>query len=163
MRETGKSRGIVNPGLLVIDITDPTKPARVTSLTSPAMLDPRESLMVREKRGLPVADNGSNGGGGAEVGIYDIASDCRYRRLLSSIDVATVTDGGVVAPKAPSGHEGGLSADGLTYYIVSLVSNAYYAIDISVPEHPKNVGSIDVATLPLGGVAHGLSFSNDGT
>jgi hypothetical protein len=158
----GKSRAIVNPGVPVIDITDPTKPVRVTSLTSAAMLDPWESLRVSMKRGLLVADNGSNGGGGAQVDIYDIASDCRHPQLLSSIDVGTGSDGGVVAPKAPSGHEGGLSPDGLTYYIGSLLSNAYYAIDISVPEHPKNIASVDLATLPLGGLAHGLSVSDDG-
>jgi hypothetical protein len=158
----GKSRGIKKPGVPVIDITDPAKPVYITSLTSPAMLDPWESLRVSMKRGLLVADNGSNGGGGAQVDVYDIASDCRHPQLLASIDVGTGSDGGVVAPKAPSGHEGGLSPDGLTYYVGSLPSNAYYAIDISVPQHPKNIASVDLATLPLGGLAHGLSVSDDG-
>lgn len=160
---SGNSGGLVNPGVPVIDITDPTKPVRTESLTSPAMIDPWESLRASQKRGLLVADNGTNGGGGgSQIDIYDIASDCSHPQLLSSIDVGTGSDGGAVAPKAPSGHEGGLSPDGLTYYIGSLKSNAYYAIDISLPAHPKYIASVDLSTLPLGGVAHGLSVSDNG-
>jgi hypothetical protein len=159
---TGVSRGRANPGVPVIDITDPTKPVRVTSLTSPAMLDPWESLRVSEKRGLLVADNGANGAGGSQVDIYDIASDCRSPQLLASMNVGTGTDGGVVAATAPSGHEGGMSPDGLTYYIGSPTLLAYYAVDISVPAHPKLVSMLDVSKLPLGGLAHGLSVSDNG-
>lgn len=150
---------LTNPGVPVIDITDPSKPVRVTSLTSIAMLDPWESLRVSQTRGLLVGDNGS---GGAQIDIYDVASDCRNPQLLASMNVGTGTDGGVVAPTAPTGHEGGMSPDGLTYYIGSLTNSAYYAVDISLPAHPKMIASMDLKTLPLGGVAHGLSVSDNG-
>src|ERR1700754_2904523 len=39
----------VHPGVPVIDITDRTKPLRTTSLTTPSMTDPWESLRINER------------------------------------------------------------------------------------------------------------------
>ena len=49
-----------NPGVPVIDITDRTKPLRVTSLTTPSMTDPWESLRVSTRRQILIADNGNS-------------------------------------------------------------------------------------------------------
>lgn len=159
---TGASRGRAVPGVPVIDISDPAHPVRTTSLTSIAMLDPWESLRVSEKRGLLVADDGANGAGSSHIDIYDIASDCRNPQLMASMNVGTGTDGGVVAAKAPSGHEGGMSPDGLTYYISSPYLQTYYAVDISVSAHPKLIATLDISNLSLNGLSHGLSVSSDG-
>ena len=47
-----------NPGVPVIDITDRTKPLRVTSLTTPAMTDPWESLRVSTRRQILLPTTG---------------------------------------------------------------------------------------------------------
>ena len=95
------------------------------------MLDPWESLKINERRGLLGAVNGQNGGGGAEIDIYDISGDCRYPQLLASQ--------ALVAPDARPiiGHEGSWAPDGLTYYGADLrylpagavATGQYYAVD----------------------------------
>ena len=107
----------INPGVPVIDITDRTKALRTTSLTTPSMTDPWESLRTNTRRQFLIADNGQNGGGGPEVDIYDISGDCRSPQLLSTLAVGTGPDGGIVPAKSPVGHEGNISPDGLTYYV----------------------------------------------
>ena len=157
--------GRLNPGVPVIDITDRTKPTRLRSLTTPAMLDPWESVRINHRRQILVADNGQNGGstGGPEVDIYDVSGDCRSPQLLASVAVGTGTDGGIVAAKSPRGHEGNFSPDGLTYYIGDLRNNTYHAVDITNTTRPKLISTYDMNQGPLpGGRPHGLSVSNDG-
>jgi hypothetical protein len=156
--------GRVNPGVPVIDITNRATPTRVSSLTTPAMLDPWESLRVNYRRQILIADNGQNGGGGPEVDIYDLSGDCRTPQLLGSISVAAGNNGGVTPARGPIGHEGNVAPDGLTYYIGDLRSDMYHAVDISNTTKPKLISSFDMRTGSLvGGRPHGLSVSNDGT
>ncbi len=162
----GKPRGRVNPGVPVIDITDPAKPWRSMSLTTPAMLDPWESLRVNARRQLLLADNGNNGSvfagfGGAEIDIYDLSADCRTPQLLASMEVGTGKDGGIVPPESPKGHEGNVSPDGLTYYIGDIATSRYHAVDITNSTKPRMVASFDMKSVDLGGT-HGLSVSEDG-
>ncbi len=159
----GKARGRVNPGVPVIDITDPAKPWRSMSLTTAAMIDPWESLRVNARRQLLLADNGGNSGlsGGAEIDIYDLSADCRTPQLLASMEVGTGKDGGIQPPQSPRGHEGNVSPDGLTYYIGDIMSQRYHAVDITNSTRPRMVAAFDMA--PIGAVtAHGLSVSEDG-
>ncbi|WP_431511797.1 LVIVD repeat-containing protein [Variovorax sp. DAIF25] len=160
---SGKPIDRVNPGVPVIDITDPAKPWRSMSLTTAAMIDPWESLRVNARRQLLLADNGGNSGlsGGAEVDIYDLSADCRTPQLLASMEVGTGKDGGFQPPKSPRGHEGNVSPDGLTYYIGDIMSQRYHAVDITNSTRPRMVAAFDMA--PIGAVtAHGLSVSEDG-
>ncbi len=152
----------VNPGVPVINISNPSQPVRVTSLTSASMIDPWESLRVNVARGILVADNGINGAGGSEIDLYDISADCTAPQLLASVPVGTGTDGGIVATTKPLGHEGGFSPDGLTYYIGASVSKAYYAIDLTIPTRPRMISQINMADLGFSTVPHGLSVSRDG-
>ena len=154
----------VNPGVPVIDITDRANPMRVTSLTTPAMLDPWESLRVSERRQILIADNGQNGGGGPEVDIYDLSGDCRTPQLMATMTVGTGSDGGVTLAKVPVGHEGNISPDGLTYYIGDIRNHAYHAVDVANTTKPKLLATFDIAALGLAAstTVHGLSISNDG-
>ncbi len=146
-------------GVPVVDLTDATNPTPTAYLTTTSMLDPWESLKVNERRQLLAADNGHNGGGGPEIDIYDISSDCRFPQLLSSIAVGTAAGGGDVAPVV--GHEGAWAPDGLTYYGGDLRTNGgqYYAVDTINPTAPKLI------TTWVPGIAnvHGMSISDDGT
>ncbi|MFM0504798.1 LVIVD repeat-containing protein [Paraburkholderia caffeinilytica] len=153
----------VNPGVPVINITDPANPVRVSSLTSTAMIDPWESLRVNVARGILAGDNGLGGGGGPELDLYDIATDCTRPQLLASVPVGTGADGGIVPTTSPLGHEGGFSPDGLTYYIGSPGAKSYYAIDLTVPTRPKLISTISISNLGFGSIPHGLSVSQDGT
>jgi len=153
----------MNPGVPVINITNPAQPVRVSSLTSTAMLDPWESLRVNLARGLLAADNGVGGVGGPEIDLYDITSDCTAPQLLASVPVGTGTDGGIVPATKPLGHEGGFSPDGFTYYVGGFYSQTYYAVDLTVPTRPKLISAISMADLGLGSLPHGLSVSQDGT
>ena len=156
--------GRTTPGVPVIDISNRAAPTRVSSLTTPAMLDPWESLRVNYRRQILIADNGQNGGGGPEVDIYDLSGDCRTPQLLGSISVAAGNNGGVTPARGPIGHEGNIAPDGLTYYIGDLRSDMYHAVDISNTTKPRLISSFDMRTGPLvGGRPHGLSVSNDGT
>lgn len=152
----------VNPGVPVINITNPAQPVRVSSLTSTAMLDPWESLRVNAARGLLAADNGLGGGGGPEIDLYDIATDCTAPQLLASVPVDTGADGGIVPPIKPLGHEGGFSPDGFTYYVGGAFTKSYYAIDLTVPTRPKMISAISLANLGFDTYSHGLSVSQDG-
>ena len=154
-----------NPGAPVIDITDPTRPLRVTSLTSPAMMDSWESLRVSARRQILIADNGLNGGsnGGPEVDIYDLSGDCRSPQLMGSVAVGTGLNGGATTKTPVLGHEGNISPDGLTYYIGDIKASFYHAVDVANTSKPKLIASYDVGTnMPTGTRVHGLSVSNDG-
>ncbi|SAK82002.1 putative lipoprotein [Caballeronia catudaia] len=153
----------LNPGVPVINITNPAQPMRVNSLTSRSMIDPWESLRVNAARGILLADNGLAGGGGPEIDLYDVASDCTQPQLLASVPVGTGADGGIIPSTQPLGHEGNFSPDGLTYYVGGAMTKTYYAVDLTVPTRPKLISAVGVGALGLDSFSHGLSVSQDGT
>jgi hypothetical protein len=108
------------------------------------MLSPHESMELSVSRGLLVAAVGNLATLPAVLDVYDIATDCRAPRLLSSINL-----GGLL------GHEGSLSPDGRTYYVGSTVGNTLTAVDISNPALPVPIAVTAVTS-------HGLSLSADG-
>jgi hypothetical protein len=146
-------------GVRALDITNAATPTHTTSLTTPAMLDPWESLKVNERRQLLAADNGQNGGGGPEVDIYDISGDCRNPQLLASVAVGKA-DGTTGVVKPVVGHEGSWAPDGLTYYGGDLSNSQYYAVDMTNTTSPKLLTTW--ATGITGATVHGMSVSDDG-
>jgi hypothetical protein len=150
-----------HPGVPVIDITDPARPVRTTSLTTPGMIGPWESLRANPRRQILMADQGT-GPASPFFDIYDLSGDCRSPQLLASLKVGDGADGGIVLPRAVVGHEGGISPDGLTYYIGELGgSGSYHAIDITNTTKPKLIATFNVRTA-FGVAPHGLSVSEDG-
>jgi hypothetical protein len=147
-------------GVPVIDITDNKHPTPTGYLTTISMLDPWESLKVNERRQLLAADNAHNGGGGPEVDIYDVSTDCTTPQLLSSIAVGKA-DGTTGLPAPVVGHEGSWAPDGLTYYGGDLRTNGgqYYAVDTADPTAPKLI----TTWVPGFANVHGMSISDDGT
>ena len=133
--------GIV--GVNVLDMSDPTHPVRTTSLITPAMLSPHESLVLSRERGLLAAVLGSPAFNVGVVDVYDISLDCRYPRLLASSPVGVL------------GHESGMAPDGRTFYSASPASATIVAVDLDNPLLPLPLwfGSYD---------SHGLSISDDG-
>jgi hypothetical protein len=146
--ENGSERPAqANPGVVVVDAADSTRPVATAFLDTSAMLDPWESLKVNNQRQLLAAADGNNGGGGPIFDIYDISGDCTQPRLLASGPVGST-----------NGHAGHFTPDGLTYY----ASYGVTAIDIRDPAAPVALAE----GLPRDGDANGthdLSFNKEGT
>ena len=136
-------------GVQVVDVADPAKPKITEALTSPAMLDPWESLSVAEHRPdnrkllAGVYVNGLQGSGFFDV--YDVAKDCARPSLVSSL------------PLTAANHEGNWSMDGMTYYTSAAAPGGVEAIDVSDPSMPT-----PITFIPISLVGHGLSTSDDG-
>ncbi len=156
------------PGVAVIDISDPAKPVRTVSLTTTAMMDAWESLRVNPRRQVLAANFGPGMvHGNAVIDFYDLSGDCRHPQLLSSAEIGTGSDGGLKPANAPVGHEGGFAPDGLTYYVGDTVNRTYHAVDVTDLTKPKLIAQFDLKDAPLtsksgNGTAHGLSISDDG-
>ena len=130
-----------SPGVVVLDMSDPSHPVQTAQLTDLAMLNPHESLNLNSRRGLLAAEMGNGLSLPGLMSIYDVSRDCRH----------PVWDATTVA--ARFGHESGFSPDGNTFYIGG--GEGIAAVDVSDPTHPH--------TLWEGNVfAHGLNVSDDG-
>jgi hypothetical protein len=131
-------------GVVVLDMNRPNRPRKVANLTSPAMLSPHESLLLNKKRGLLAGVLGNALTNVGILDIYDVRTDCRRPRLLSS------TTAGLF------GHESGWSPDGKTFYSAGAAGLTFVAIDVTKPRSPKRI------FIQRGVVYHGLRLSADG-
>jgi hypothetical protein len=131
-------------GVVVLDMNRPKKPRKVTTLTSPAMLSPHESLVLNERRGLLAAVLGNPFTNVGILDLYDVRTDCRRPRLLSS------------TPTAVLGHESGFAPDGNTFYASSTGGQTLAAVDVKDPRNPRRI------FFQTGVNYHGLRLSDDG-
>lgn len=130
-------------GVVVLDMNDPTRPRRTATLTSLAMVSPHESLLVNAERGLLIGTLGTAATAPGVLDVYDVRTDCRKPRLLSS------------SLSAVLGHESGFAPDGRTLYTGSTVFT-FAAIDLANPRQPRTI-------FTQGNVQyHGLRVSDDG-
>ena len=74
-------------GVAVLDMSDPANPKQTTSLLTPAMQTPHESVLLNEKRGLLAAVTGNPAFYPGIVDVYDLNEDCRNPALQSSLPV----------------------------------------------------------------------------
>ena len=130
-------------GVAVLDMSNPAKPVQTATLTEAPMDSPHESLALNEKRGLLAAVLGNPTTYPGLVSIYDVRSDCRKPRLLST------------APVARLGHESGFAPDGNTFYATSTATASTTAVDVTDPKNPKAVWQGQVTS-------HGMSVRADG-
>ncbi len=130
-------------GVAVVDMTDPAKPVRTTTLLTPAMQSPHESLVLNEKRGLLGAVMGNPAFAPGFIDLYDVSQDCRNPVLQSSSPVGLL------------GHESGFSPDGKTFYATSISTDMITAVDVSNPRLPSILGVYEYPS-------HGLTVSEDG-
>lgn len=131
-------------GVAVVDMTNPAKPVITTTLLTPAMDSPHESMLVNQKRGLLAAVAGNPIFAPGQVDVYDLTADCRNPAFQSS------------TPTGVLGHEAGFAPDGKTFYAASLGGGTLTAVDLTNPLAPSiaYVGHWDT---------HSLSISDDGT
>lgn len=130
-------------GVVVLDMKDPTRPKKTTSLRTPAMLSAHESLVVSEEAGILAAVMGTPVTAPGFVDVYDLKEDCRFPVLLSS------------TPTGILGHESGISPDGKTFYSASSMARTLTAVDISNPRVSRILWTAVYR-------AHGITVSDDG-
>lgn len=140
------------PGVAVIDASDTSNIKYVKSLTSPAMLNPWETLKVNQKRGLLAGTQFV----GQYFDVYDVSKDCTSPTLEASIPL-----GGKAW-----GHEGNWAPDGMTYYADPTrypndPNVGFIAIDVSNPTQPKVLLTYEIPTVEPAHI-HGLAISADG-
>lgn len=131
-------------GVVVLDMDSPKRPRVTTTLTSPTMLSPHESLLVNARRGLLAAVMGNAFASAGILEVYDVRSDCRQPRLLSRTTEAVL------------GHESGWTLDGLTFYASSSGGQTLSAIDLTDPTDPQQL------FVQRGVNYHGMRLSADG-
>jgi hypothetical protein len=135
--------GQLPTGTIVLDMSNPAAPVRTTTLLTPAMQTPHESMVFNQKRGLLAAVMGNPTAYPGIVDVYDATGDCRNPALRSTSPVGIL------------GHESGSAPDGRTFYAASIGTGHLIAVDVSNPSLPR--------TLWIGNYnSHGLSISNDG-
>jgi hypothetical protein len=132
-------------GTIVLDVSDPAHPRVSENLTTPAMLDPWESLKVNQDRGLLAGVFVADVQGLGFFDVYDVTGDCAHPKLLASVPVNGLA------------HEGNWAPDGKTYYATGLAPGTVTAIDVSDPLAPK-----PLTTFLASAVIHGLGVSADG-
>ncbi len=133
----------VNVGVNVLDMSDPANPTFSTSLKTPAMDSPHESLVIAQDAGILAAVAGNPLFYPGVVDVYDISEDCLNPSLLAS------------SPVGRLGHESGISPDGKTFYSASPGTPTLTAVDLSTPSLPVPIWYGDYTS-------HGLSISDDG-
>src|SRR4051794_40657887 len=133
-----------NAGVAVLDMTDPAHPVRTTTLSTPAMLSPHESLNLNQARGLLAAIDGSPATAPGVVDIYDVSADCRRPVLEWS------------GPIGGAGHEATFSPDGNTLYTTATALRYVTALDVTNPAVPIPVW------ISTDFMFHGMNVSDDG-
>jgi hypothetical protein len=138
-----------HPGVVVIDVSDPTNPQPTAYLAeTKAGLNPHENIKVNEKRGLLglAQSNGPN------FAVYDLNEDCAHPKLASTFDVPS-----------SSGHMGGWAEDGKTYYIGQSFRGVNGILPIIDVTDPYNAKWLLNWTFTGDGRPHDLSTNKDGT
>lgn len=143
--QTLSIRPNLTPGVVVIDAADPSQPRASARLTSPAMLDPHESLKVNERSALlaGVAGPDPAGNGPLFFDVYDLSADCAQPQQKASVTL-----------NLADGHEGEFNTDGTIFYGSGF--GGITAIDLKDAANP-------VVITRLTSISHGLSTSEDGT
>lgn len=131
-------------GVVVLDMNNPARPKKVAQLTSAAMLSPHESLLLNKKRGLLGAVLGNPVTNIGVFDLYDVKTDCRNPRKLSTSTTGLL------------GHESGFAPDGKTFYSASAGGQTLAAIDVTNPRRPKRIFT------QFGVNYHGLRFADGG-
>ena len=131
-------------GVAVLDMSDPANPKHTTTLVTPAMQSPHESVNISVQRGVLAAVLGNPSAYPGGIDVYDISKDCRNPEPMAA-----------AFPASPFGHESGMAPDGMTFYPTSIGTGDTTAVDISNPRVPRTLWNGRYNT-------HGMSVSDDG-
>jgi hypothetical protein len=117
-----------NPGVVVVDVSDPDNPTASTYIAdTPAMLNPHETLRAHVGRKLLAAAQSN----GPNFAIYDLSTDCLHPSPLASITLS-----------GSQAHMGNFAQDGLTYYVGQQnrgVGGFLYVVALDDPSNPQEL------------------------
>ena len=139
--------GAASDGVAVLDVRDPAQPRSTVVLREPqwagqgGVLNVHEGVHASERSGLLVVP------AGRYLSVYDVATDCRAPRLLSTFDAGIGRDPISQAGLNAGFHAGQLSPDGTFFYgtttgvesAVALLGPCLTVIDLLHPREPKVV------------------------
>ncbi len=121
-----------DPGVVVVDVSDPTHPTKTAILNTPSMIDPWESLKVNPARQLLGADQRplqANVTPRDGFDVYDISADCKHPVEKSAVHIP-----------GSFGHTGQWAPDGKTYYVTPLRdSPSIVAVAVDDPTNPSGI------------------------
>jgi hypothetical protein len=165
-----------NGGVAIVDISKPSRPRQVGRI-APVGLSTQRELRADAGLGILVVEtyspyiDGYTPGGDAlnTLKIYDIHSDCRKPKLLSTYDFANRAPHEFFLWKDPK-HPG----RALAYVTFTIYSPDLMVIDLSDPAKPALAGAydlgidqtqktVDFADESGSGYLHSLAVSDDGT
>lgn len=139
--------GAASDGVAVLDVRDPAAPRQTTVLREPqwagqgGFLNVHEGVHASEASGLLVVPVGRY------LSVYDVATDCRAPRLLSTTDTGIGRDPISQVGLNAGFHAGQLSPDGTFFYgtttgiesAVALLGPCLTVVDLLDPRHPRVV------------------------
>jgi hypothetical protein len=149
-----------NPGVMVVDVSDPTKPKAAKYLRTPGMIQPAESLSLDLNRKLLIGQHlNKNGEYGSTLDIYDV-SDCLNPKLqFSGVIPGYIFHGGDFSPD-------GTILWGTTGPVLRAeepeVGDTIAALDISDPTKPQVIATYRAEDPVKIQRFHGISVADDG-
>lgn len=155
----GLPSALKKPGVVVVDVSNPSQPKIVGHLQTPAMMHPDQSLLVNYKRKLLFAQNFNEFNRfGRTEDIYDI-SDCRKPVLeFSGVIPQWVSHG---ADFSPDGTIMWGSTGPVMRKQFPDMGDAIIALDIADPSHPHVIARWRTDN-PQWIRFHGIMLSDDG-
>jgi hypothetical protein len=143
---TANTSAQTHPGVVVLDVSDPSHPRARGFLDARAMREPWESLKVHKQRQLLGATKGLGRSVDDKYFAWYDLSDCSRPQLRSDIAV-----------EGWMGHAGQFSPDGRTYYGTWALGPGFAAVDVSNPAQPKLLLHDKTRTV------HDISVTKQGT
>ncbi|HVE74368.1 MAG TPA: hypothetical protein VNA30_04660 [Mycobacteriales bacterium] len=166
-----------NAGVAVIDIANPRAPRQVGVIPARARITQRELradvglglLLVLDYSPFIGGASATPGASGNDLQIYDIASDCRRPKLLSTYDFGARTPHEFFLWKDPK-----KPGRALAYVATTIYGPDLTVLDLSNPTAPKLLTTYDLVadqafkaqdfpTKSGSGYLHSLAISDDGT
>lgn len=139
--------GDTSDGVAVLDVSNPSKPTKTATLHEPqwagqgGVLNVHEGIHASEVSGLLVVP------AGRFVSTYDVRTDCRHPKRLSTFDTGLAPDAISQSGLSSVFHSGQLSPDGTFWYgttagiegAVAPLGPCLTVVDLLEPRHPKVV------------------------
>lgn len=149
-----------NPGVMVVDVSDPATPKAARYLRTPGMMQPAESLSLDVGRKLLIGQNlNKSGENGSTLDIYDV-SDCLKPVLkFSGIIPGYIFHGGDFSPD-------GTILWGTTGPVLRSdepeLGDTISALDITDPANPRVIATYRARDPQKIQRFHGISVTDDG-
>lgn len=148
------------PGVMIVDVSDPTKPHAAGNLRTPGMMQPAESLSLDLGRKLLIGQNlNKSGEAGSTLDIYDVSNCLKPKLKFSGIIPSYIFHGGDFSPDGTIlwGTTGPVLRDEDPEQ-----GDTISALDITDPSQPKLLATYRAPDPERIQRFHGISVTDDG-